>query len=187
MRIEDIENGKRVRVLLTERDLLDMDIKERHLTYDSPKLHDLLYKVIDFVNKETSFDAKEGQIVVEASSHDDGIVLTVWKTEKEKKIKNPPKVRIRKRQKEIMYHFKSFDAMYDFLKIASESLLLSSSLYRLKDSFLLLTDKEDSTILEFADKIPPITSGKGFLSEHSEPIAKGESLIKMALGVKMLK
>ncbi len=187
MRIEDIENGRRVRVLLTERDLLDMDIKERHLTYDSPKLHDLLYKVIDFVNKETSFDAKEGQIVVEASPRDDGIILTVWKTQKAKALKNPPKARIRKRTKEIMYHFKSFDAMSGYLKIASEDILLSASLYRIKDSYLLLCDKEDAQLLEFADRIPPITSGKGFLSEHSKPVAKGESLLKMANGVKMLK
>ncbi len=187
MRIEDIENGKRVRVLLTERDLLDMDIKERHLTYDSPKLHDLLYKVIEFVNKETSFDAKEGQIVVEASPSDDGIIMTVWKTGKAKTLKNPPRARIKRRQKDIMYHFKSFDAMSDYLKIASKDTLLSSSLYRVKETYLLLCDKEDALLLEFADRIPPITSGKGFLSERSFLIAKGESLVKMAAGVKMLK
>ena len=187
MRIEDIENGKRVRVLLTERDLLDMDIKERHLTYDSPELHDLLYKVIDFVNKETSFDAKEGQIVVEASPRDDGIILTVWKTGKTKALKNPPKARIKRRCKEIMYHFKTFDAMTDYLKIAEEEILLSSSLYKLKETYLLLSEKEDTKILEFADRIPPITSGKGFLAEHSEPVAKGDSLLRMANGVKMLK
>ena len=187
MRIEDIENGKRVRVLLTERDLLDMDIKERHLTYDSPKLHDLLYKVIDFVNKETSFDAKEGQIVVEATPRDDGIIMTVWKTPRAKVLKNPPKAKIKRRQKAIIYHFKSFDAMSDYLKIASEDTLLLSSLYRIKETYLLISEKEDTKILEFADRIPPITSGKSFLSEHSEPVAKGESLLSMASGIKMLK
>ncbi|MDO4618201.1 MAG: adaptor protein MecA [Clostridia bacterium] len=187
MRIEDIEQGHKVRVLLTDRDLMEMDITKQKLTYDSPKLRDMLFRVIEFINKETSFNAKQGQIIVEATPHDDGILLTVWKTKTGRSCKKPMGVTVKKRTSEAMYHFKSFGALEEYLKIADEEILMTSSLSRLGETFLLSTASEDKKLLEFADKIPPITSGNGFISEHTEKVASGENLIKMANGIKMLK
>ena len=78
MKIEKIEANK-IKVSLSELDLIDMNINVKSLTPDSPRLHNFLYEIMEKVKAETGFNPYSGQVVVEATPHDDGITLTVTK------------------------------------------------------------------------------------------------------------
>ncbi len=190
MKIERVEGNRKVRVLLTQNDLSEMNINIRTLTADSPELSNFLYRIMDFINRETGFNAKSGQIVVEASPADGGVVLTVTKiTPERKKAKIDPKsIKVKKKENtDKMFRFSDFDDLCDYLLEADSSVLSGMKLFSYMESYFIITTHSDSKILEFADKIPPIGTYDLFLSEHGNPIAEGEGLVKMAEEIKKLK
>lgn len=190
MKIERVEGNRKVRVLLTENDLTEMNINIRTLTSDSPELTSFLYKVMDYINRETGFNAKSGQIVIEASPADGGVVLTVTKITPERKtVKIDPKtVKAKKKtNSKKLFRFSDFDALTAYLVLAENKTLLNMQLYSYKDSFFIVSTVSDSYITEFADRITAFGTNDVFLSEHARHIASGEKLITMAEGVKKLK
>ena len=190
MKIERVEGNRKVRVLLTENDLTEMNINIRTLTSDSPELTSFLYKVMDYINKETGFNAKSGQIVIEASPADGGVVLTVTKITPERKtVKIDPKT-IKAKKKENskkLFRFADFDALTSYLILADENNLLDMKLYSYKDSFFIVSTVSDSYLPEFSDRITAFSTNDIFLSEHARHIASGEKLVSMAEGIKKLK
>lgn len=190
MKIEKVEGNRRVRVLLTENDLTEMNINIRTLTSDSPELTGFLYKVMEYINQETGFNAKSGQIVIEASPANDGVILTVTKINpSHKTVKvNPKTVKAkRKVNSNKLYRFTDFDALEAYLTVAESANLEHMRLYSYKDSYFIVASVSDSYITEFADRIAVFGANDLFLSEHSTKLAEGKSLVSMADGIKKLK
>ena len=106
LKIEKIEINK-IKVTLSALDLIDMNISVKSLTPDSPVLHGFLHDVMEMVKAETGFNPYSGQVMVEATPSDDGIVLMVTKLSEEKK-KKPKNVRVAGYRK-ITYRFRHFE------------------------------------------------------------------------------
>ncbi|MEE0945072.1 MAG: adaptor protein MecA [Clostridia bacterium] len=190
MKIERVEGNRKVRVLLTENDLTEMNINIRTLTSDSPELTGFLYKVMDYINKETGFNAKSGQIVIEASPADGGVVLTVTKIIPERKTVKIDPCTVKAKKKENskkLFRFTDFGALTSYLILADRNKLLDMKLYSYKDSFFIVSTVSDSYIHEFSDRITALGTNDIFLSEHARHIASGEKLVSMADGIKKLK
>ncbi len=190
MKIERVDGNRSIRVLLTQNDLSEMNINIRTLTSDSPELHSFLFKVMDFIKEETGFNATSGQIVVEASPSDDGVVLTVTRVLPERKVKkiNPKNVRVKKKTgAKKMYRFADFKALSAYLCEARTDDLLQMKLFECADTFFAITDKTDYILTEFAQLLPPIGTNSIFLSEHGRIVAENENLVKMAEEIKKLK
>lgn len=190
MRIERVEGNRKIRVLLSQDDLLEMNINIRTLTPDSPELHSFLFKVMEFVRRETGFSAGSGQVVVEASPLGEGIVLTVTTLEPERKRKlDISSVRVKKklRSSRKIYRFADFDSLCDYFKQADDCIAEEMSLYSYREAFFAAAAAEDCKIHEFAAKISDADKAELFLSEHGRLIAAGEELKKMINGIKNLK
>ncbi len=190
MRIEKVEGNRQIKVLLTQNDLIEMNINIKTLTSDSPELHSFLFKVMDFIKEETGFNPKHGQVVVEASPADGGVILTVTKikTAKEKVSPKPQNVRVkRKNTAERVYRFYSFDALTNYLTLSNNSFLETLRLFKLEDSFYAVAKDADLKLSEFSQLLPAIGTNSLFLSEHGSLVAEGDQLLKMAEKVKNLK
>lgn len=190
MKIESIEGNKKVRVLLTQNDLIEMNISLRTLTSDSPELSDFLYKIMDYINQETGFNAKSGQIVIEASPADGGVILTVTKIAPAKKRINPnvKSVKVKKKEASVkIYQFSTFENLSEYLSIANSDMFSNTKLYSYNGSFYLIMTDTDSLIFEFADKISPIGIDEVFFKEHGQLIAEDVRLINMSTELKKLK
>lgn len=189
MKIERLEGNRRVRVFLTENDLNEMNINIRTLTSDSPELSDFLYKIMEYVNRETGFNPSSGQIVIEASPSDGGVILTVTRISPLKKtVKPAPRnVTAKKRNSaKKLFRFADFEALTAYLSAADGCILSDMSLYSYNDTFFIVSDNTDAHITEFADRLIAFGTNDVFLSEHAKIIAANDDLVKMANGIKEL-
>ncbi len=190
MRIERIEGNRSIRVLLTHNDLSEMNINIRTLSADSPELHSFLFKVMDYIKEETGFNAASGQIVVEASPADGGIILTVTKVVPDGKTVKPcPKnIRVKKKTNtQRIYRFYDFSALTAYFENAKADTLSQMKLYELEGDFFIISATEEDSIAEFAVGLPPVGTNDLFFSEHGKLIAECEGLLKMAEEAKKLK
>ncbi len=192
MRIERVDGNRRIRVLLTQNDLSEMNINMHTLTAESPELHGFIFKVMDFINRETGFNAKSGQIVVEASPSEEGVVLTVTKIQGENKsVARPMQKAVRAKAtapKKRLYRFLDFDSISGYMTLADDSVFEGGSLYEYNGAYFLRTDSNDNMLAEFSAKIPQsVGSGERFFAEHGSLIAKDAQLVKMAAEIKKLK
>lgn len=78
MKIVRVEQDK-IKVILSEGDLIDMNIDVESLLPNSPELSGFLRTVIDAVKKETGFSLENGQVTVEATTYCGGIILMLSK------------------------------------------------------------------------------------------------------------
>ena len=192
MRIERVEGNRRIKVLLTENDLNEMNINVHTLTAESPELHGFIFKVMEYINRETGFNAKSGQIVVEASPSDEGVILTVTKIQGEtKSLAKTPKKTVRAKPlqpKKRLYRFLDFDALSGYMRLCDGSILNSSALFEYDGAYFLSTDSTDTVIAEFSSKIPAsVGTGERFFAEHGTLVAENSQLVKMAEEIKKLK
>ncbi|MBQ7794889.1 MAG: adaptor protein MecA [Clostridia bacterium] len=190
MKIERVEGNRRIRVLLTQNDLTEMNINIGTLTSDSPELHSFLFKVMDFIKEETGFNANSGQIMVEASPADGGVILTVTRILPERKVRkvSPKNVRVKKKTgTERLYRFADFEVISAYLCEADSEYLSKMKLFECGDTFFIAAASTDRRISEFAQALPPIGTNTVFLSEHGRLIAEGEGLVFMAEEIKKLK
>lgn len=190
MRIERLEDDRKIRVQITPDDLLDMNINIKMLTPDSPELHSFLFRVMEYVQRETGFNTSDGQVMVEASPQGGGIVLTVTKIAQKKPI-IPSKIdlkTVRAKKKEhrpSVYHFANFDAMCQYLAITPSDVFSDMRIYKLEDDYFAITNTKSGRILEFAANAD-IGSGESFFKEHAKLIAEGETICSLALGIRNL-
>lgn len=192
MRIERVDGNRRIKVLLTQNDLIEMNINVHTLTAESPELHGFIFKVMDYINRETGFNAKSGQIVVEASPSEEGVVLTVTKIQPEAKpAKKPMQRAVRAKSaapKRRLFRFLDFDALSGYMCLADDAVFENASLYEYDGAYFLMTDSADNIIAEFSVKIPAsVGSGERFFAEHGSIVAENEQLVKMAAEIKKLK
>lgn len=190
MRIERVEGNRKIRVMLSQDDLNEMNINIHTLTPDSPELHSFLFRVMEFIKRETGFNAQHGQVMVEASPESGGITLTVTKigTARERRRIDPKTVRVKKKTASAkLYRFPDFNALEEYLRGAESTVLGEMCLYSYNGAYFMAAKSADRRLSEFADRIPLVGTSELFLSEHGKLIACGEKLINMADGVKNLK
>lgn len=195
MRIEKLEFNK-IKVTIYPVDLMDMNINIKNLKPDSPQLHSFLSDVMEKIRAETGFNPYSERTVVEASPVGDCMVLTVTTfSDKNDNFKISSKRRVKavlknKNIKNSIYFFESFDDMCDAISQLSDDSLISGALYKIEDKYAVsITDiKENDVSLmrEFASNRDTHSLAADFLNEHAELIAKGESLLSMANGIKKL-
>ena len=73
MRIEKLNKDK-IKVTLTTAELINLDIDVKRLSPDSKELHTFLFHIMETIREETGFNPYNGQVVVEATPSQDGIL-----------------------------------------------------------------------------------------------------------------
>ena len=187
LKIEKIEINK-IRVTLSALDLIDMNVSVKSLTPDSPMLHGFLHEVMEKVKAETGFNPYSGQVMVEATPSDDGIVLIVTKLSEEKK-KKPKGIRVtgHRSASKITYRFRHFENVCNAFLHTDSKKFEKASLYEYMDNFYIVIHKGlVAGMSEFGDARDAVSLSESFLEEHGKLHAKNESLVNMAEGVKEL-
>lgn len=189
MKIERIETNK-IKVTLSSLDLVDMNVTVKSLTPTSPILTGFLHEVMERVIEKTGFNPYDGQVMVEATPEEDGIVLVVTKLTaekpKKKKIKNV-KVSVRKKNLST-YKFSEFLDVINLFRATKPEDFISGSLYEYNKNFYITIPKNTViNICEFALENTNSSLDENFFSEHGELHVKGEDLVRMAKGIKNLK
>ena len=195
MRIEKLEMNK-IKVTVFPVDLMDMNVSISNLKPDSPQLHNFLFEIMEKVKEETGFNPYAGQIMVEASPVGDCIELVVTKinnNQKEEPKKVTRKVKAVLKNKEIkkeVYFFNTFDDLCEALKELENESLLNAECYEIEKKYALSikikSATEENILREFCCSMDNKKLSSVFLSEHAKKIASGESLAKMAEGIKSL-
>lgn len=191
MKIEKIENDK-IKVSLTEEDLMFYDLSQDTVTPDSPKLHNFLFEIMDSVVKQTGFDPYSGQVVVEAFQHKSGITLLISKLKtvgQAVELKKAKSVKINKNIRKNRYIFEDFHRLCKALTLSSLPELKNSSIYKYENKWYVTVfarkNKLNCILSEFCDSISENVS-ELFLKEHGELVARDENLISMVKGIKSL-
>ena len=190
MKIERIESNK-IKVTLTSLDLVDMNVTVKSLTPASPTLTGFLHEVMEKVIEKTGFNPYDGQVMVEATPDEDGMVLVVTKLSPEKpkkrKIKN---VKVKVRPKKILstFKFSEFIDITHLFRATDPDAYINGKLYDYDGNFYMIIPKDDvKNICEFADETHDTTLDENFFEEHGGLKVKGSELVRMAKGIKNLK
>ncbi len=193
MRIEKINDNK-LKILLTNDDLKERNIKMAELAFGSEKTRDLFKEMISIAADEYDFYADDSQLMIEAIPISlEAIVIMVTKMDEEEKIvmhtkkkksKDAPFVRAVENMS--IYEFNTLDDVCLVTKVlyarfGGESVLVKKD----KKYFLILnnnagdeiTDEELEIIIgEYGKKrvVNPIS--KAYLFEHGEVIIKENAI-----------
>ncbi len=190
MKIEKIELNK-IKVTVSATDLVSMNISVKSLTPDSPCLHNFLFEVMQKVQEETGFNPYSGQVMVEATPSEGGIILTVTRLGEEKPVpKRPKRVRVvsHRSPARVTYKFLSFEHLCGLFSVADSTEFEAGSLYEYADGFFMVMPKGSRvSFAEFAVRgIGAEALSESFLAEHGKLVASGAGLVSMADGVKKL-
>ncbi len=191
MKIEKLDANK-IKITLSELDLVDMNINVNLLTPNSPKLHNFLYEVMERVREETGFNPYTGQVVVEATPSNDGITLVVTKISEQPPAPTPTKRKPKniravkaKSTKKLTYKFRSFEQVLGLFSISQPENFSNGELFEYMESFyIVIPPNPGLRITEFADMRECTELSESFLAEHGKLHAKEESLVSMAKGVR---
>ncbi len=183
MKIVKLEQG-RIKVVLYENDLKNMKIDLSSLSPGSPELGRFLCEVMDAVKVQTGFSAEDGQMLVEATQVDGGIVLMLSRSNAEKSRIIPSL----KKGDTVVFEFLSFDNLLGMLKNVSPLYLLNMKLYTYHSKFYLAVPRRRIPILiyeySFKNRKSPIA--ESILAEYGNLLAGGYRLMGMAAGLKKL-
>lgn len=189
MKIEKIEMNK-IKVTISALDLVNMNINIKSLTPNSPSLHDFLFEVMEEVRAQTGFNPYSGQVVVEATPSEGGIILTVTRLAEENPAPcRPKKVRVvgHRSPQKLTYSFSSFENLCELFSASETAEFVKASLYEYNEQFFLTLPKHNNlSLAEFATPADSASLGESFLGEHGKLHAEGKSLVRMAEGVKEL-
>ena len=173
----------RIKVILSERELIDMNIDIETLSPDSPELSGFLRIVMDAVREETGFSLENGQVMVEASTYKDGIILMLSRAKQKSRIKG---VKVSGKKESTVFEFRSLDDLGKLLLNTERRYILSMRLYRHKDRLYIAIPKTSIPFLiyEFSLKNGKSAICESVLSEYGHLIAEGDKLLIMAKGLK---
>ena len=198
MRIERLSDS-RVRVTLTNTDLVGLNISVEQLRPDSKELHTFLFNIMETIRSETDFNPYNGQVVVEAMPSSEGISIIISKihTNREKTLSDKSKriksitPHIKKKAAEV-FCFECMDDLCNGLSQMEEEVFLQSSLYRMDGKYYFILSeakgfvKSISVLLEYSSKYGSGMICENFVREHGSLVAEHESLMNMANGIKNL-
>lgn len=173
----------RIKVILSERELIDMNIDIETLSPNSPELGGFLRAVMDAVRAETGFSLENGQVMVEASTYKDGLILLLYRKKQKSKIKG---VKVSGRKESAVFEFHSFDDLGKMLLNTEKRYILTMRLYRHKGCLYIAIPKSSIPFLmyEFSLKNGKSALCESVLSEYGCLIADGDRLLLMAKGLK---
>lgn len=171
----------RIKVILSENDLIDMDIDIENLVPNSPELSGFLRTVMETVRRETGFSIDGGQVMVEATTYCGGIVLMLSRT----KVKDKSKikgVKVAGKKESVIFEFCDFDDLAGMLLNAEKRYILTMRLYRYKDSFYVAIPKNSIPFLmyEFSLNRKKSAVSESILAEYGHLLADGNKLFCMA-------
>ena len=187
MKIVRLEQD-RIKVILSESDLMDMNIDIDSLAPNSPELSVFLRAVMDEVRRETGFSLENGQVTVEATTYCGGIVLMLSRA----KIKDKGKIKGVKvssgKKESIIFEFCDFDALSGMLVNIEKRYILAMRLYSLNGSFYLAVPKNSVPFLiyEFALSSKKSAVSESVLAEYGDFLADGNRLFCMVKGLKKI-
>jgi len=199
MRIEKLDSGK-IKVTLTTADLDNLDIDLKHLSPDSQELHTFLFNIMETIKEETGFNPYTGQVVVEATSSDNGMSLLVSKmnvqnnkiTKTQFDKATAVKVKLKHPSETEIFYFDNFDDLCFALKEINTKSLMAGNLYKLNNTycFTIINKSEHSlcinTMSEFSAKKSAYPLQITYIREHGKLIAKGNELVNMVKNIRQL-
>ncbi len=188
MKIIRIEQD-RIKVVLSEDDLTDMNIDIANLTPDSPELSLFLCEIMEAVKAETGFSLESGQVIVEASAADDGIILMLSHARRIADRGRIRGVRAVRRKQTVIFEFGEFDDITALLVNIDRSYILKMRLYVCRDNFYLAVPRRGIPVLiyEYSMHNRRASVAESILCEHGRLIAEGENLCKIADALKKIK
>ena len=188
MKIIRIEQD-RIKVILSEDDLTDMNIDIANLTPDSPELSLFLCEIMDAVKAETGFSIESGQVVVEAAASDDGIVLLLSRIRQRTDRTRIRGVRAVRKNETVIFEFTSFEDVAGLLANIDGIYVSKMRLYICYGGFYLAVPRNSIPILiyEYSMHNRRTSVAESILSEHGRLIADGTKLCKMADTLKKIK
>ncbi|MCR4719300.1 MAG: adaptor protein MecA [Firmicutes bacterium] len=186
MKIIRVEQD-RIKVVLSESELIDMNIDIENLSPNSPELSGFLRIVMDEVRRETGFSLENGQVMVEASTYKDGIILMLYKTKMRDKNKIKG-VKVAGKKDSTVFEFCSFDDLSTMLLNTEKRYILSMRLYRHKGNFYIAIPKNCIPFLMYEFSLKPRKSSvsESVLSEYGHFLADGNKLMIMTDGLKKI-
>lgn len=196
MKIEMIEQN-RIRVLLTRSELAERNLTTDNLKRNSPYLNEFLFEVMEQIREKTGFNPYSGQVIVEASSDGEGLILIVTKLSPQKKklsgkdkkryINARPVLKNACRRKNI-YIFDDFEAVCGAVVRLDKRAFEYSSLYRIENKFYYYLEqgtgfeKSNAVLCEYSIRFGKLCS-KEYLDEHGDVIFDTYELYEMALNL----
>lgn len=176
----------RIRVVLSEGDLSNMKIDAKALTPDSPKLSVFLCNILAAVREETGFSAEDGQIVAEAITGADGMILELSHAPKDRRGGYKEEKVVKKDS--IMFEIVGFDSLAGMLKNISPTHLLSMRLYTCDGKFYIAVPKRriPAILYEYSLKNRRSAVAESKIAEYGRLIAGGYRLICMASALKKM-
>lgn len=188
MKIIRIEQD-RIKVILSEDDLTDMNIDIASLTPDSPELSLFLCEIMDAVKAETGFSLESGQVIVEATASDNGIILLLSRTGQRTDRARIRGVRAVRKNETVIFEFISFDDVADLLANINGIYTSKMRLYVCFSRFYLAVPRNSIPVLiyEYSMHNRRTSVAESILSEHGRLIAEGTKLCKIADILKKIK
>ena len=186
MKIVRLEQD-RIKVILSESDLIDMNIDIESLAPNSPELSGFLRTVMEEVRRETGFSLENGQVTVEATTYCGGIVLMLSKARVRDKSKIKS-VKLAGKRESIVFEFCDFDDLAGMLVNTEVRYILSMRLYKYKDSFYVAIPKNTVPFLVYEFSLSNKKSAvlESVLSEYGSFLADGKKLSHMTRCLKKI-
>lgn len=171
----------RVRVFISEGDLLEMEIDVCAITPDSPKLSAFLCRVMDAVKEETGFSAEDGQILAEATPKQGGIILELSHIKEN--------VARTAKKESAMFEISGFENLSAMLKNTPPAHLLNMRLYIFEKNFYLAVPRRrvPAIVYEFSLRHGKSPLSEAKIAEYGRLVAGGYRLICMAAALKKIK
>lgn len=175
MKIEKLEFNK-IRITLLLEDLQMYNINVKKINPNSPELHSFLCEIMKLVSLKTNFNPFDGQVIVEATPSDEGLVLMLSKVGMQVQVSK--KIRaVKKKKHEYICCFENFAAFGEFSKICGND-YPNAALYEYKNKiyFIFEAEKPNPQIKEFCSLYRNPPAGREYLAEHGKFIADSERL-----------
>lgn len=187
MKIIRIEQD-RIKVELTADDLQDMNIDISKLTPNSPELSLFLCDIMDAVKEETGFSLDSGQVVVEASSGEGGIVLMLSRIRRGIDRSRIRGVRAVRKNETVIFEFYRFEDLAGLLLNIDRKYIENMRLYMYHSEFYLAVPRSGIPVLiyEYSMKNRRSSVAESILAEYGRFIADGDKLCIMANDLKKI-
>ncbi len=182
MKIIKLEQD-RVKVILSEDDLAAMNIDASAITPDSAKLSLFMCEVMEAVKAQTGFSAEKGQVIVDATSSDGGMVLILSKRAGVRLIGAH-----HRKNEYVMFEFSDFDALSGLLVNIDTDYAVSMRLYKYKNRFYMAVPRRRIPILiyEYSLKNRRSPVAESVVSEYGRLLAGGYKLADIVSDLKKM-
>jgi len=183
MKIVKLEKDK-IKVILTQSDLDNMDIDINDITPNSPEISKFLSEILRTVKEETGFTIEDSQTVVEATTFGMGVILVFSKVKKNY-VKG---IKAIKKDDRVAYEFFGFDDLLGLLVNVDYASILDMRLYQYMNSFFITLPKNNVPILiyEYSLKNRSSCIAESLLSEYGRFLGDGKSILAMVLELKKI-